>query len=350
MDLKLLRALVGVAEHGTVSKAAEVLHITQPALSRQIRNLEAQAGFKLFERAGRGLRLTPRGEQFAADSRNFLTSANAFGERAQELRRGDIKVLRVAAAALTIEAMFPAFLKRYVQCVRDVRMVLIDAHAADHLSLLERREADVSVNVLNMLPLDSRRFAIRPLQSFHMLAAGVPALMSDLGSASDITRLAGRPLLLLDRSYATRNVFDAACHLADFKPNVFLESRSVNTLLAMADAGHGVAVVPSALHSSYDKLRTCVVTHRGEPLPLNIAVVWDRQNAPLRHVEAFADLFEEHVRETYRPAASNGSRPRGSKPRGRAGTAKATSKTISKARPTGRSAVRRAWQRPGLAG
>ena len=63
MDLKRLRTFVAVAEHGTVSKAAEVLNITQPALSRQIGSLEHEFGFELFERSGRRLLLTPRGEQ-----------------------------------------------------------------------------------------------------------------------------------------------------------------------------------------------------------------------------------------------------------------------------------------------
>ena len=63
MDLKRLRTFVAVAEHGTVSKAAAVLNITQPALSRQIGSLEHEFGFALFERSGRRLLLTPRGEQ-----------------------------------------------------------------------------------------------------------------------------------------------------------------------------------------------------------------------------------------------------------------------------------------------
>jgi LysR family nitrogen assimilation transcriptional regulator len=93
MDLKRLRTFVTVAEHGTVSKAAAVLNITQPALSRQIGSLEYEFGFALFERSGRRLLLTPRGEQLLADCRSILARAASLAERAQALRRGDIKVL-----------------------------------------------------------------------------------------------------------------------------------------------------------------------------------------------------------------------------------------------------------------
>src|SRR5262245_43020071 len=105
MDLRLLKSFVGVTEHGTVSKAAEVMRITQPALSRQIRSLEQQTGLKLFKRAGRGLSLTPYGEQFLHECRALLSHSNSFDERMRQMRRGDLHVLRIAAPALTIEAL-----------------------------------------------------------------------------------------------------------------------------------------------------------------------------------------------------------------------------------------------------
>ena len=82
MDLKRLRTFVAVAEHGTVSKAAAVLNITQPALSRQISALEHDFGFELFERSGRCLVLTPRGEQLLGSCRSLLACAAKLHRRA----------------------------------------------------------------------------------------------------------------------------------------------------------------------------------------------------------------------------------------------------------------------------
>ena len=67
MDLRRLRTFVAVAELGTVSKAALRLRITQPALSRQIMDLQQELGLRLFDRVGRGLVLTAEGEQFLGD-------------------------------------------------------------------------------------------------------------------------------------------------------------------------------------------------------------------------------------------------------------------------------------------
>ena len=97
MDLRRTRTFVTVADLGSVSKAALRLRIAQPALSRQISELEQEVGFKLFDRVGRRLVLTGEGEQLLKDCRGLLNYASALDERAQLLRRGDTGVLKVAA-------------------------------------------------------------------------------------------------------------------------------------------------------------------------------------------------------------------------------------------------------------
>ena len=167
--------------------------------------------------------------------------------------------------------------------------------------MLERGGADLSVNVINMLPIDRQRFAVYVLPRFHMRAAFAPTFGMAPGEAIDIAALGDWPLLVLDTSYATRNVFDAACHLADFKPNIYFESRSVNALLAIAAAGHGIAIIPSVLRTDPDQLRSLRVTHRGEPLELTAAVIWDRRRTPARHAEQFSSLLAGYIRDTYSP-------------------------------------------------
>ena len=298
MDLKRLRTFVTVAEHGTVSKAAEMLNITQPALSRQISGLEHEFGFELFERSGRRLLLTPRGEQLLSDCRSILARAASLGERAQALRRGDIKALKVAASALTVEALFPPLLHLYAERVPGVRVTLVEADAAEHLNLLERGEAHLSINVINNIQLDDNRFASHVLPPFQMLAVAARSLKAGGGDddAIDIRHLSDLPLLLLNRSYATRNVFDAACQIAGLRPSIFAESSAPHVLLQLAEAGHGIAIIPSILQRDCSKLRVARVTYRGDPLHLKLAVLWDRHRTLPHYAREFCGLLEEHIR------------------------------------------------------
>jgi DNA-binding transcriptional LysR family regulator len=309
VDLRRLRTFVAVAELGSVSKAAQALRITQPALSRQVASLEQELGFELFERAGRRLLLTARGEQLLGDCRSLLAHAASLGERVGALRRGDINTLRIAASALTIEALFPTFLARYAARHPEVKLALLEADAAAHLGMLERGEAHVAVNVVNSMEVDERRFATHLLPRFHVTAAAVPSLIAEAGNAIDIRRLAKYPLLVLDTSFGTRNVFDAACRLADVRPNVLVESRAVHALLALAEVGHGVAIVPSILRADRRKLRTMRVTLRREPHPLQIslAVLWDIRRTLPRCAVDFPELLADHIRETFVDALAESS-------------------------------------------
>ena len=172
MDLKRLRTFVAVAEHGTVSKAAAVLNITQPALSRQIGSLEHEFGV----RAVRALRPPSARSRRAASScsascRSLLACAATLTERAQALRRGDIKELKVTATSLTIETLFPTFLHFYAERMPDVRVRMVEADPDDHLNLLKHGTADLAINVINNMQVDDNRFGSYVLPPFQMVAA-----------------------------------------------------------------------------------------------------------------------------------------------------------------------------------
>jgi DNA-binding transcriptional LysR family regulator len=299
VDLKRLKTFVTVAEHGTVSQAAELLHITQPALSRQISSLEEEIGFPLFDRVGRHLVLTARGEQLLGECRGLLSHAGAVTERARALRRGDIKVLKVATSAITIESTFPSFLHYYARQMPGVQLAIIEADAAEHLDLLEQGEAHLAINVINVVHVDDHRFGSFLLPKFQILAACAPSLELDAGDAIEIKMLAEHPLLLPDQSYATRNLFDAGCRLAGVRPNVFVESASSHALLALAEAGHGIAVIPSIVRTERSDVRVMHVTHRREPLQISLAVLWDKRRTLPRYAEGFAELLSAHMQELF---------------------------------------------------
>src|SRR5262245_43087254 len=127
MNLKHLRTFITVWEQGTLTKAASILHITQPALSRQINALQEEFGFALFERTGRRLQLTTRGEKVLRECRRLLTQAGELSDRVRELRQGEIELLKVAAAAWMIEGAFPMFLHRLSERMPGVKVTVIEA-------------------------------------------------------------------------------------------------------------------------------------------------------------------------------------------------------------------------------
>jgi DNA-binding transcriptional LysR family regulator len=306
MDIRHARTFVTVAELGTVSKAAVRLGIAQPALSRQINALEQELGLKLFDRIGRRLLLTGEGEQLLSDCRGLLSCASAIGEHARILQRGDAGVLKVGASPQHIESVQSTFLHRYAQRYPNVEVQLVEAAGRDTMAMLERREIHLGQNLAPVL-VDDQRFSSMSLQRVELLAACHPSLSFGTGFTVEIERLVSHPLLLLTSNFVFRTVFDAACRLAHVRPKVFVESRTPHTLLALAEAGHGVAIIPSQLQARRYQLRIVGLTYRGRPLRTPMVILWDKQRPLPRYAKAYCEMLADYVREIFpitRPTVS----------------------------------------------
>jgi DNA-binding transcriptional LysR family regulator len=299
MDLRHARTFVTVAELGTVSRAAQQLRIAQPALSRQIGDLERELGIRLFDRIGRRLALTSEGEQFLGDCRGLLNYASSVGERAQLLRQGDTGVLKLAASPQHIESVLSRFLHRYTQRYPNVQVKVIEAAGRESLAMLERGEIHLAQNLLHAIEPNDRRFASLPLESVELLAASHPSLVLGSHGSVEIDKLAIQPLLLLDSEFVVRRTFDAACRLAGIKPNIWFTSRAPHTLLALAEGRHGVAVIPSQLRTHRYRLRIVAVTHRRRLLSEPLAMLWDRRRPLPHYATEYCKMLSEYVREVF---------------------------------------------------
>src|SRR4051812_8213210 len=294
MDLKRLRTFVSVVELGTVSKAAVRMRISQSALSRQISDLEDECGFKLFDRIGRRLFLTTRGEQLLGDCRGVLGQVGSLAERIELLKHGNAGVLKLAAPPQTIESVLLKFLPRYAERFPDVRVKLTEALGMDQVPLLERGEVHLGIrHDQGMNPW----FDSIPLPSDDVLAAYSPTWQLGRSDAVDIVSLAPYPLLLLDSGYSVRRLFNAACRLADVEPNILLESRAPHTLLALAEAGQGVAIIPSVLRTDRYRLKISRVTHRRKPLRDRYVIQWDKRRPMPGYAQNFCAALAEYMRE-----------------------------------------------------
>ena len=299
MDLRHVRTFVAVVEAGSVSKAALLLRIAQPALSRQICDLEQKLGFKLFDRVGRRLLLTREGEHLLGDCRGLLNYATALGERAQVLRRGDTGVLRVAASPQHIESVLSKFLHCYAKRYPNVEVKVTEAAGRDILAMLERGEIHLGQNLGSVLPPDDHRFESLVLGQVELLAAGHTSVSFDGRTSIDISRLEAHPLLLMDSAFVVRRTFDAACRLAGMKPKIKMESRTPHALLALAEEGHGIAIIPSQLRTRGYKLRIVSITYRGKVLCERMIILRDKRRPLATHAQDYCDMLAEYVRETF---------------------------------------------------
>ncbi|MEU5303190.1 LysR family transcriptional regulator [Streptomyces noursei] len=259
MELRLLGYVVAIAEEGSISGAARRLHLTQPTLSRQLREMERQLGTVLFVREGRGLTPTPAGQVLVHRATTVLAEAEAALKDVRLAAQGITGRLVVTFAGSGINGPLGAALGRVRRELPRVHLQLEESFNDAEMStgVLEGR-FDLAVQRLPMRDarLSTQVWWREPLTLF--LPAGHP--LAYPSEPAPLAALGQIPLVIWPRDVSPRSYDEiiALCHGAGIVPQISAEGRSVQTLLALVAAKFGAAV----LADSHRALRRIGVTPR----------------------------------------------------------------------------------------
>jgi LysR family transcriptional regulator, cyn operon transcriptional activator len=285
MNLRHVRTLVTIADAGGVARAASRLNLSQPALSRQIHALEQALGVKLFDRVGRRVRLTGEGEDLLDRGRRLLQDADGMVERARALKSGHTGILRVGATPQAIENSLADFLPRFRARHGGIEVRLVEDGGARLPARLERGDVHLA-----HMPAGDERYQGRLLYPIHVVAAFPPGHRLGRRASIEVAALAEERLLVLHREFGSRTWFEAACNVAHVRPHVVLESAAPHTLIALAAAGYGIAILPSNARLNGD-VRSVPLVYRGASVGRWVMIGWD----PQRFLPAYARLFVEEL-------------------------------------------------------
>lgn len=277
MELRTLRYFVAVAEHDSLRAAADVVSITQPALSRQLSQLERTLGLALFHRPGRSLELTAAGREFLPIARDVLRAAEEARQAAADLAAGALRHLTIAAPSTTLTDVIAPFLATFT--VHDPRPEVLESDALDALAALRAGADLVVIAEPPARTLRSRRVAVLPVYAY------VPAghRWAHRGAVG-LTELAEETVILLDPSSRTRRLLDAAVERDEVVLHEHLTCTSSQVAQALAAAGWGICVVSD--DPRFDLVPLTITTTDG-PLRIRLWVAW----SPTHHaVDALADL------------------------------------------------------------
>ncbi len=282
-----LRAFHGVATAGGFTRAAAVLHVTQPTLSGQVAALEERYGVKLFERRSRGVELSELGRGlFDVTSRLFGQEAEAeqLLAAARGLARG---VLRVGAdAPYHVVPLLAVFHRRYP----GIRLSLTFGNSARVLQDLFERRCDVAV-VPDPRP-DRRLYAV-PFRSDRLVVFVERGHSWARRRSVRLQDLDGQRLVLREIGSTTRALFERAMAKAGITPAEVLEIGSREAVREVVAAGLGIGVVFESEFGRDDRLHRLLL--RGSDLEAMEHVVCLEQRRPLQVVAAVFDLLRESV-------------------------------------------------------
>ena len=245
MELRHLRYFTAVAENGGFGRAAELLHVSQSAISEQIRDLEVELGAALFDRENRTIRLTPEGEQFLVDARAVLALAGKAAANVQKSLHGEIGTLTIGFFVGGTGKFFPAIIREFRHRFPEVQVELVEmAPAMQHQGLLGG-----AIDIAFTRAVQPAQAAL--LRSEHFLTEQLYCVMlknHPLAKRRKISmrELAGERFVLNDRKYSPA-VFDKVitlCNEAGFSPRISATATVSSGVLALVEAGEGLAVLP----------------------------------------------------------------------------------------------------------
>lgn len=248
MELRHLRYFCAVADEMHVRRAAERLGIAQPALTHQIKMLEAELGVRLLERAGRGIALTAAGHVFHTQARAILERATRMADLTRRTAEGLLGQLRIGfPSSASYDIAFMALLKSFRDAWPGIDCHLEERHTEELIEALEREQLDVAF----IRPPFPKEGPLRTeLFSSEPLAVAVPRTHPFASRKTlRLTDLAQEPFVIVPRHYSfgLSDSVLAACREAGFTPRISQRAPQLSSAINFVAAGMGITVTPSCM-------------------------------------------------------------------------------------------------------
>jgi DNA-binding transcriptional LysR family regulator len=240
MLLSQVEAFLTVAERRSVSDAATVLFVTQPALSTRIKKLERELGVALFARTPRGMRLTAEGRAFRSHAQRAVRSLAEGTELLRELREGRVGELQLGAAPAISTYVLPLLLRRFQEAFPNVHLIVRTGHSEEILELVLREQ--VHLGLVRELPHPA--ISSTPLYEDEIVLVIHPGHRFTERASIEVADLAAERLILFDRTSSYFVLTSAFFREAGVVPRGVMELDNVDATKKMVEHGLGIAFLP----------------------------------------------------------------------------------------------------------
>jgi len=291
MEIRHLRYFVAVAEALSFTKAALMLHLAQPSLSRQIKTLEEELGVRLLNRTKQMVSLTDEGHSFLVDARRLLDHAREMVESVRRLPRGEISTLNVGYVSNLFYDLLPTTLASLRRLVPTVSINLFDMSCGDQFRAIEAGKIDLGFVGLHE-PIEMRGLQFRTIASYATEVAlpnSHPLARKTIVNLKDLA-----PMFFIGMSEASypsyRDWLTKTCRRVGFTPRVLQDVEVERTMIHAVASGLGVALVPEPVkHFEHEKVvfRPLNPTVRTEG-----CIAWNGKN-PSAVLKAYLQIVDQ---------------------------------------------------------
>src|SRR3984893_136553 len=273
MELRQIRSFLSIAETLHFGRSAELIHLSQPALSLQIRALEEEIGVRLFERNRRKTALTAAGVAFRDDAARALSQLDQAIHRARLAASGKLGLLRIGFISTALSQIVPNIVRQFRELNPEVEFSLRAILTVNQIQMLETGSLDVGFlrlpigghSVLDVVTVHREPFVL-VVPASHKLAKRKRVRLSEVS---------GQDFVMYERAYAPgfHDLIVGMLRDARIVPNVSQTAGEISTLVSLVDAHMGIAILPlSAVKHSVASVVACDIVDRIPMSEIGIAV------------------------------------------------------------------------------
>lgn len=300
MDVVQLKTLIHVAELGSLSKASDRLHIAQPALSRQIRQLEKELGVYLFERHGRGMVITEAGSDVLEHATRIMNELEAIRSAVAGVQGTFRGAVAIGTTPTIAEIVTVRLVKRIREAHPELSIRFSSAFSGYLLDWLQRGELELAISY-DLEPLHTLH--IVPVMMENLVLVGPPTAGLKLDESVRFASLAEQQMILPSGRHGLRKIMNQCAAEVGIKLNANVEADSFGAMIDLVRHGFGLTALPLASIYGHLQNGTLCAAPLVDPIPMRKLVMVspaDRHVTPAtRYVgETFVSLASELVEQS----------------------------------------------------
>jgi DNA-binding transcriptional LysR family regulator len=304
VDLGQIEAFVQVAHHKSFSKAAEALFLTQPSVTARIQALERDLGEPLFERNGRGVRLTEMGSTFLPFARRALKGLQEGRDAIEGMRNLELGSLKLGAALTVSTYVLPKILKKYCSTYPGVEVSVHTGRSEQVLQMVLQDEVHCALE----RSVQHAEIVTVPLYEDDLVLVAAPEHRLAVKKGASIDDVGHEALILFDRGSSYNQLIQGVFRQHGIVPRTLMEMDTIEGTKKMVEEGLGIALLPKlSTERELELGRLVTVNVSGTPLPKRqIALIFRKNRKQPRAVMAFFQLLVELYRVSIPEAALSG--------------------------------------------
>ncbi len=287
MEFRELRSLVALADLGSIARVAEKLHLSPPAIHKQLKLLEAELGVQLYEKLGRRLRLTQAAEILLPYSRDLTAEHDAVIAAIEEWRGLKRGIVRVGAGPASSVYLLPELLRKYRRAFPKVDLVVETGDSVSLVEKLRNGSLDLALLVSSHSPEETNLAVEKSWEMEFVLVSN----LEHIPRRCRIAELKKLPFISFRKGSRMQNVIDRYFNELDFQPRVIMTLDNADAIKAIVRAGLGISLLPFwIVNADLRKGMLAMIRQRERSLFSKFDLVKRKSSYTASPIAAFIDL------------------------------------------------------------